>query len=151
MRSACKVSAKKKLSNMRKAYKHGGRAYAVGGMVDDEEDMIEPMSSAHEDLGVDGDRAKKRLDKGKTNINIIIAGGGNKPTEPAMPPVMPNLPPVPGKPPMPPPMPMPGGPPMRNGGRMGYKNGGAIKHAAGGGLGRLEKAKAYGLKPAKGK
>ncbi len=36
----------------------------------------------------------------------------------------------------------------KNGGRVGVSG---VKDGAGGGLGRLEKAKAYGLKPAKGK
>lgn len=152
MRSACKVSAKKKLSNMRKAYKNGGRTscgYADGGMVDDDDMMDDPMSDASEELGIEGKKAKSRLDKGKgkTNINIVIAAGKDKPD---LPPVVPPLPPVPGNPPLPPMMPN-ANPMMKHGGRIGYKNGGKIKHAAGGGLGRLEKAKAYGLKPCKGK
>lgn len=152
MKAACKVSAAKKLHTMRKAYANGGRAgYAMGGMVDDEEDMNEPLSSASEGMGIEGNKAKSRLDKGKTNINIIIAAGGKE--KPQVPPVVPPMPPIPGPPPAPPMPPMGAGgppPPMRNGGRMAYKNGGKVKHAAGGGLGRLEKIKAYGLKPAKG-
>jgi hypothetical protein len=91
-----------------------------------------------------GGRSKKG-----TTVNIIIAPGGGAP-KPMMPP--PGAPPPPGGPPgmhqgMPPPMPpggapSPMGPPM-----MGRKHGGRaypIEHGAGGGKGRLEKARAYG-------
>ena len=113
--------------------------------------------------------------KGKTNINIMIhphGAGDNMP--PAMPPmggpaILPPPPPRPQMPPMGmPPQGMPMGAPMGGGmpmppmgaGRpgmppIGRKHGGEIpagmkaKHvidnAAGGGLGRLEKIKAYGL------
>ena len=103
--------------------------------------------------------------KGKTNINIIIGtghkhGDGAAPMGGLMPPagppglrqgVPPGAPPPGAMPPpagMPPagglPMPPPGMPPMprKTGGRVRYP----IKHASGGGKGRLEKIKAYGDK-----
>jgi len=120
----------------------------------------------HEVPGADGGRtAKKRggsIGKGKTNVNIMI-----HPHNPnmAMNPPMPagaNIPPPPrpvslppmGSAPMAAPMAAPAMPPMgaaRPGmPPMGRKDGGKVEHvidhAAGGGLGRLEKIKAYGLK-----
>lgn len=90
-----------------------------------------------------GGRAKKGM-----NVNIIIAPGGGAKPPMAMPP-----PPPPGGPVglhqgAPPPMAPPGAappmgpPPMgrKRGGRAGYP----IDSGAGGGLGRLEKARAYG-------
>lgn len=100
--------------------------------------------------------------KGGTTVNVVIAhphpkavpvpvpvGAGAPPGGPAGP-----MPPPPddGAPPM---MgPGPGGPPMgaKNGGRIGLKSGGKAKgkftvpmeDGAGGGLGRIAKAKAYG-------
>jgi len=127
----------------------------------------------HEVPGADGGRtAKKRggaLGKGKTNIhiNVMPHGGANQP--PVMPPMGgPILPPPPPRPPMPPMGGMPAGAPMggapelppMGAGRpgmppIGRKHGGEIPagmktqhiidNAAGGGLGRLEKIKAYGL------
>ena len=118
-----------------------------------------------------GRTAKKRggaLGKGKTNIHINVMPHGGA----GQPPVMPLPIPVPPRPPMTPPTPpqgMPMGAPMGGGapelppmgaGRpgmppIGRKNGGkipagmktrhVIDNAAGGGLGRLEKIKAYGL------
>lgn len=107
--------------------------------------------------------------KGKTNINIIIGTGQKAPAAPAgvLPPMGPDggppglrqgtgpgagMPP-PGAAPMPaggpPPMAGPGGPPPMMP-PMGRKTGGRVKypidHASGGGLGRLEKIKAYGDK-----
>ena len=101
--------------------------------------------------------------KGKMNVNIII-GAGHRPGMGApdqgglMPPpagnpmaipqggMPPGGPPMPaGGPPMPPPPPAGGPPPM-----MGRKTGGRVamyapkQHGAGGGLGRLQKIKAYG-------
>jgi hypothetical protein len=107
--------------------------------------------------------------KGKMNVNIIIGGGhkggmgapdqgGLMPPPAGNPMAIPpgGLPPggpppggpPPGGPPMPPPMPPPGagGPPPM----MGRKTGGRVsmyapkQHGAGGGLGRLQKIKAYG-------
>lgn len=93
--------------------------------------------------------------KGKTNINIIIGGGGHKEAE--MPPsaMAPTRPPMPMPPPAPPPqaappMPLPGAgagmppPPMarKSGGRVGNRRYASFKDmdaGAGGGLGRLEK------------
>ena len=102
--------------------------------------------------------------KGKGSVNIIISTGGHPqaPGAPSGPPPMPAKPPggipVPVAPPgapmgagappmMPPPNMMPpgGAPPMP----MGRKHGGRaypIEDGAGGGKGRLEKIKAYGLK-----
>ena len=93
--------------------------------------------------------------KGKTNINIVIAAGRhladnqapNAPVPapkamPVPPPMPPMAPPQGGMPPMPPQdMPMP----RKNGGRTTH----VIDHAAGGGLGRMEKIKAYGHKAGK--
>jgi len=100
--------------------------------------------------------------KGKMNVNIVIATGKGQqepmgmPNAPVpMPKAMPVPPPMPpqGMPPMPPQgMPMPPMPPQ-GAGPMPRKNGGrtthVIDHAAGGGLGRLEKIKAYGHKAGK--
>lgn len=101
--------------------------------------------------------------KGKTQVNIVIATGGHKPEAGMMPnapvpmpqggPRMPNTPMPPmggGMPPMgagAPPMPPQGMPPMarKSGGRTGYP----IETGAGGGEARLDKIKAYGLKPAR--
>lgn len=95
--------------------------------------------------------------KGGTTVNVVVAHPHPKPVPvpvpvgggPAGPP--PPMPPgaMAGGPPVPPPD--GGGAPMgaKKGGRTGYKNGGKTKaypidDGAGGGLGRLEKAKAYG-------
>lgn len=91
--------------------------------------------------------------KGKTNINVIVMAGGEKKPPAAgmgappmdagpgpLPPPMDMPPPPPNTgPAMPPPGPMPPPMPRRSGGR-------TIKmdHAAGGGLGRLEKIEKYG-------
>ena len=104
--------------------------------------------------------------KGKMNVNIIIASGhrgqgqDSMPNAPVPAPLSPRTPPAGGGAPMPPPGMMPpgagpGAGPMPPPGMMPRKYGGrtthVIDHAAGGGLGRLEKIKAYGLKQAKGK
>lgn len=120
---------------------------------------------------VEGAKPRKRLDrmrdgyakggavkgKGKTTVNVIIAGqggGADKMPPPTGGPPMPMMPPA--GPPMPPPRPPmlpptampppnPGAPPMmgrKDGGRVGYP----IKDGAGGGEGRKEKIKAYGAK-----
>lgn len=103
-----------------------------------------------------GGRAKG---KGKTNINIVIAAGRHLGDQPApnapvpMPKAMPQMPPMPPMPPQGmPPMPPAGGPqdmpmpmPRKSGGRTVH----VIDHAAGGGLGRMEKIKAYGHKAGK--
>ena len=111
-----------------------------------------------------------RAGKGKMNVNIIIAGkhpdsamgnpmmppGGMPPRPPAQPVAVPppqGMPPAGVGAPMPIPVPMPmqagpqGMPPM------GRKSGGRaypIHDGAGGGEGRLQKMKAYGLTPPRG-
>jgi hypothetical protein len=118
----------------------------------------------HEVPGVDGGRVARKHGgsaKGKTNVNIMIHPHSGAAQPPVMPPMggpmMP--PPPPPRPQMPPmgSMPMGGGaptlPPMGAarpgmppiGRKMGGKVEHVIDHAAGGGLGRLEKLKAYGL------
>jgi hypothetical protein len=109
--------------------------------------------------------------KGGTTVNVIIAGGGDKGAggPPGGPPPGLAMPPKPPMPPMPPPKPPgppmggpppgmggPGGPPPgpppgmhAAGGRVGRMAGGSIKHGSQGGLGRLEKIKAYGANSTK--
>ena len=138
----------------------GGMAKKKGGSVSDGTlEGTRPTGGRH--ARKHGGRAKK------TNINIVIAphGGHQAPAGGMMPPPPPagglhqGVPPgvPPGMPPggMRPPMPPPGAgaPPMAPPpGAMGRKRGGRvhypIHHASGGGKGRLEKVKAYGLKPA---
>ena len=115
----------------------------------------------------------KSKGKGKTNINIVIGAGGHRPDmqqmmpppggpAPARPVAVP--PPPMGMPmggmPMPPgggapmPMPPPQQPPMgrKRGGKVGhrsYKSTHDMDAGAGGGEGRMEKIKIYGLKPPK--
>jgi hypothetical protein len=145
-----------KLARVGNKSSHGRACYASGGRV--AEDLSDPGSlpdvmsgpSKDEGLGIDGGKAKPRLDRaGKkaspVSVNVIVTSGKSEPT-PAMP--LPNA-----GPPVPPPAmgPPPGGPPpmpMRASGGRVMKN---MDAGAGGGLGRLEKAKAYGDKPAKGK
>jgi len=94
-----------------------------------------------------------RTKKGGMNVNIVIApGGGRAPVAPpiappvgapgpvglrqGLPPPVPSVPPTAGTPP-----PVGGAPmPRKRGGRTSYP----IDAGAGGGLGRLEKARAYG-------
>lgn len=122
----------------------------------------------HEVSGVDGGRVARKHGgsaKGKTNVNIMIHPHSGAAQPPVMPPMGgPMMPPPPPPRPQMPPMggmsmgaPMNGGapalPPMgaaRPGmPPIGRKSGGKVEHvidhAAGGGLGRLEKIKAYGL------
>lgn len=121
--------------------------------------------------GVTGGRkahAKGGKTKGKTNISINVMphapsmGGMQMPSAPAP---MPPAPPMPPRPPMggpaapvapmAPPIPpaFSGAMPPRPGMPMARKHGGrtthVIEHASGGGLGRLEKIKAYGEKQKK--
>jgi len=122
----------------------------------------------HEVPGVDGGRVARKHGgsaKGKTNVNIMIHPHSGMSQPPVMPPMGgPMVPPPPPRPPVMPPQGMPMGampqlPPMgaaRPGmPPIGRKSGGKVesnpapKHiidnAAGGGLGRIEKIKAYGL------
>jgi len=138
----------------------GGRTmkYGGGGVFSGNSTTKIPGVVGGREAHAKGGRTKG---KGKTHINIIIgahgapAGGGMMPNAPVPAPMSPRTPPMPqGGPPMPP-MPPPGmmppgagGPPMPPPGMMPRKNGGrtmhVIDHAAGGGLGRKEKIKAYG-------
>jgi hypothetical protein len=147
----------------------GGRTmkYGGGGVFSGDS-----KSKVPGDVGGRQAHAKGGRTKGKTNINIIIGGGGQKPPmgmmggmpmpdapvpqrmPPGGPQGGPPMPP-PGMPPMPlggpqggPPMPPPGMPmPRKSGGRTSYP----IDSGAGGGEARLEKIKAYGLTPPKRK
>ena len=140
----------------------GGRTmkYGGGGVFSGNSTTKIPGAVGGRTAHAKGGKAKGK-GKGKTHINIIIgahgspAGGGMMPNAPVPAPMSPRTPPMPeGGPPMPP-MPPPGmmppgagGPPMPPPGIMPRKNGGrtmhVIDHAAGGGLGRKEKIKAYG-------
>jgi hypothetical protein len=140
----------------------GGRTmkYGGGGVFSGNSTTKIPGVVGGREAHAKGGRTKSK-GKGKTHINIIIgahgapAGGGMMPNAPVPAPMSPRTPPMPeGGPPMPP-MPPPGmmppgagGPPMPPPGIMPRKNGGrtihVIDHAAGGGLGRKEKIKAYG-------
>ena len=151
--------------------KKGGRTarYAGGGVFSGDSKTKIPGATGGRSAHAKGGKAVK----GKTSINIIIGtggmgqkpelGDGTMPNEPM------NAPPRPLPVPPPaaagaggPPMPMPpmgggagapaGGPPMppmamarKSGGRTIH----VINHGAGGGLGRLEKIKAYGSKQPK--
>jgi hypothetical protein len=119
----------------------GGSSYAKGGGVLD--GGTRPMGGRI--ARASGGRSKKGM-----NVNIVIApqGGGAKPAMP-MPPMGASPAGIPAPPPQmagppagaPPPM---GPPPMarKNGGRTNYP----IDAGAGGGLGRLEKMRAYGAR-----
>lgn len=142
-----------------KGLKEGGRTakYSGGGVFSGESYPGKvPGATGGRHAHAKGGKAGK----GKTNINIVIASGppkgeGMMPNAPVpAPKAMPVPPPAAGMPMMPPPGMAPaGGPPVPPPGMMPRKNGGrtihVIDHAAGGGLGRLEKIKAYGLKSPK--
>ena len=150
----------RKANESRAGNKHIG-AFKKGGAVHD--DVAEDEALIHKMVK---EPALKRQRGGKAmNVNIII--GEKKPAEPPMGPPpgldggMPPPPPKPMGPPPgaggPPPMMGPGGPPPPTMGPpgppppMGRKSGGRTQgamytdfHAAGGGMGRLEKIEAYG-------
>jgi hypothetical protein len=130
--------AKAKAAMASKVKSLGGsqrKGYAFGGMVDG---------------GSSAPRADKPSRKGNTTVNIVVQPNASPqppPGGPGMPAPGAGMPPVP--PPRPPPMPPqagPGGPPMpmppgagpgpmgpmRNGGRIGFKKGGAVTRAEGG-------------------
>jgi hypothetical protein len=142
--------------------KRGGKKRAEGGGVYDPNIKLGPREH----------HASGGKTKGRTNINIIIGQpGGASPADAGggPPPPLAGPPPGPGAVPVPPPAPPPGmpmgGPPPGAGapppmpmpppgGPMGRKHGGRaypIEHAAGGGKGRLEKIRSYGLVPPKGR
>lgn len=164
-----KIPAKKLAAAAEKGGKLGKRArlaQTLRGMHADGGSVFSGNSTTKVPGVVGGREAHKKggKAKGKTHININVmpqAGGPAMPplgmVKPAMPPIMPPRPPI--APPMAPPaggMPMgAGAPPIppafaaagaprpmmrKSGGRTIH----VIKHAAGGGLGRLEKVKAYG-------
>jgi hypothetical protein len=148
-------------------YKKGGRTkHASGGEAG--RGLYVRQGYPHEVPGVDGGRVARKHGgsaKGKTNVNIMIHPHSGMSQPPMMPPMggpaMP--PPPPPRPQMPPMGGMPMGAPMGGGAPalppmgaarpgmppIGRKSGGKVEHvidhAAGGGLGRLEKIKAYGL------
>lgn len=114
---------------------HGRKCYANGGAVTDDLATLDESPNLKsfamdDDMGVDGGRAKPRLDRkaAPVNVNVIVtsgkAEGGGQPLPP---------PPMAGPPP---PMPMPpaGGPPMppglpmrAAGGRVCRADGGPVK------------------------
>jgi hypothetical protein len=117
----------------------GGSAYAIGGGVLD--GGTRPMGGRM--ARASGGKAKKGM-----NVNIVIApqGGGAPPPRPMPPPMGASPPGIPAPPPQ---MPPPGAPPpmglpmaRKNGGRTNYP----IDAGAGGGIGRLEKMRAYGAR-----
>lgn len=134
-------------SGVRKGNKktHSPRCYATGGRVP--EDISEGALPMMDDPGSfsygeepEGGLARGRMDRpskksAPVNVNIIV-NSGKSPQPDA--PVPPPLPPMAGPPPPPGPgagpMPPPPGIPMR-------KFGGRVEAGAGGGLGRLQKAK----------
>lgn len=133
----------------------GAKGYATGGTVSDEGppiDGVDKKASLSKPGRMKGGKGKDAgAKKGATNVNVIVmpsskGAEGGAPMPPAPPPMPPPRPPMAGPPPGPPPGGPPGGPPMRaRGGRVLKGDG------SGGGLGRLNKIKAYGSKPGKAK
>jgi hypothetical protein len=127
---------------------HGRKCYASGGRVS--EDISDPGSlpavsggvEGDDDMGVEGGRAKPRLDragskKSPVNVNVIVTSSKPEPT-PAIP--LPNA-----GPPMPPPAPPgpPGMPPMpmrASGGRVNRADGGKVKGKPGTQSGDVEES-----------
>ena len=170
------AAGKAKAASMTKGYKKGGAVHSdeaqdrklIKSMMDKEE-KSEPKvegkaSGGRLDKFARGGGTKgKGKHKGGNHVNVVIAaphgsppGMGAAPADPAgglPPPPGGGLPPGPpmGMPPGGPPGMPPGQPPMKRGGRA-YAAGGKVKMTAGAqtGEGRLEKKKAYGLKPIKG-
>lgn len=143
-----KDAGKARAKHLTKGYARGGKAHS-----DEAQDkkLISKMISAH-DRKVEGRAAGGRLDKfargGRTkgtNIKIaIVAPSGASPSPPGVEAPSPVPPLGGGPPPMPPMPPMPPRPPMmKRGGKVGMKAGAET------GEGRLQKAKAYGLKAKK--
>lgn len=119
------------------------------------------VSAPRADRFARGGKAKGKSHKGGTHIKIAVVAPHSKPgMDPGAPPMGPSAMMPPGGPPMAPPPgmappgaggpPPPGMPPMKRGGAL-YNKGGKVpmKSGADSGPGRLEKAKAYGLKPLK--
>lgn len=130
------------------------RGYAGGGDIAQDKKLIKKMIGVHESrMHMTGGAPKARADRpmrakggrvknGKTTVNVVINGNGDKPPMPMpmpMPPAIPPRPMVP--PPMPPaaagPLPgvgpgpgMPPMPPRSHGGRT-YASGGAVKSGPG--------------------
>ena len=137
------------------------KPYAAGGAIPDRG----ALGAGPVDGGMGGARigkppmkkggGKKGGKGGGPTVNVIVMSGkggvGGAPEAGSVMPKPPGPPPpmAPPGPPMPPPgaggppPPGPGGPPMMR------KHGGRVDSGAGGGLGRLEKIKAYGVKGGK--
>ena len=169
----------KRAHAMAKHFKRGGKVH--GDEKEDRKLISKMINDHEKgESKVEGKKSGGRLDKyargGKTkgkhhhtNVNIVVAPhGGPPPASGAAPAALggpPGLPPGGGLPPRPPMAGPPGMPPggmpppgmkppgmMKRGGRA-YAKGGKVPMKAGAlsGEGRLEKKKAYGLKPIKGK
>lgn len=155
----------------------GAKGYATGGMVsDDDGDEFDGMAAKK---SMSKPSRMKGKDKGKdkgTNVNVIVMPKADAPAMPMPPPPGPMA----GPPPPPPGPPGPPMPMRARGGRVHedaaqdkkmvagmihkhetnkhtgsptkFKKGGGILKGdgAGGGLGRLAKARAYGSRPGKG-
>lgn len=134
---------------------------AKGGKVEGEKSKSHMGRASRKPAYAKGGAVKS---KGKTTVNVIIAGQGDQ-KPPMMPPQMPpqGAPPMP--PPRPPMAPPPGGPPgampppgmgaapgvmRKDGGRVEKQPAYPIKDAAGGAKGRMEKERAYGSRARSG-